>query len=37
LLLIWTPLGIAAHVAGALLLTGIIAWQRRTARVQERL
>ena len=29
LLLIWTPLGIVAHVAGALLLAGVVAWQRR--------
>lgn len=32
LLLIWTPLGITAHVAGALLLSGVVAWQRKTAK-----
>jgi len=30
-LLLWTPLGIVAHIAGVLLLAGIIAWQRRSA------
>jgi TRAP transporter 4TM/12TM fusion protein len=29
LLLIWTPLGIGAHLAGALLLAGVVAWQRK--------
>ena len=32
LLLIWTPLGITAHVAGALVLSGVVAWQRSSAR-----
>ena len=30
-LLMWTPLGLAAHVAGAVLLTALVAWQRRQA------
>ena len=29
-LLLWTPLGIAVHLAGAALLTGIVFWQRST-------
>ncbi|MBT8079386.1 MAG: TRAP transporter fused permease subunit [Gammaproteobacteria bacterium] len=29
-LLLWTPLGIAVHFAGAALLTGIVFWQRST-------
>jgi TRAP-type uncharacterized transport system fused permease subunit len=28
LLLMWTPLGLWAHVAGAVLLTAVVAWQR---------
>jgi TRAP transporter 4TM/12TM fusion protein len=32
ILLLWTPLGIALHVAGALLLLGVVAWQRRSLR-----
>lgn len=28
-LLLWTPLGLAAHVMGALLLVSIIVWQRK--------
>ncbi len=31
-LCLWTPLGLAAHVAGAALLVGIVAWQRQHAR-----
>ncbi len=31
ILCLWTPLGLAAHVAGAALLVGIVAWQRRAA------
>jgi len=30
ILILWTPFGVVAHLAGALLLTGIVAWQRRT-------
>ena len=30
-LLMWTPLAIWAHVAGAILLVGVVAWQRRQA------
>jgi TRAP transporter 4TM/12TM fusion protein len=29
ILLLWTPFGFAAHVAGAVLLTGVVVWQRR--------
>ena len=32
ILLLWTPLGIAFHVAGAVLLAGIVAWQRSALR-----
>jgi TRAP transporter 4TM/12TM fusion protein len=28
LLLMWTPLGLWAHLAGAVLLTGVVLWQR---------
>jgi len=31
-LLLWTPFGITLHIAGTLLLCGIIAWQRRETR-----
>ena len=30
LCLLWTPFGVAIHVAGAALLAGIVFWQRRT-------
>ena len=30
-LLMWTPLGIVAHVIGAIVVIGIVAWQRRTS------
>ena len=30
-LLLWTPLGVAFHVAGALLFVAVIVWQRRAA------
>lgn len=30
-LLMWTPLGLVAHIIGGLLLFGIVAWQRRQA------
>jgi len=29
--LLWTPLGIPLHLAGAALLIGVVIWQRRTA------
>ena len=28
-LLLWTPLGLAAHAMGALLLVSIVVWQRK--------
>ena len=28
-LLLWAPLGIAAHLAGAVLLVAVIVWQRK--------
>lgn len=31
-LLLWTPLGIVAHVVGAVMLISVVAWQRRRAR-----
>jgi TRAP transporter 4TM/12TM fusion protein len=31
-LLLWTPLGVPLHAAGAVLLIGIVAWQRRGLR-----
>ena len=30
-LLLWTPLGVAFHIAGALLFVAVIVWQRRSA------
>ena len=30
-LLMWTPLGVAFHLAGAGLLIAVVAWQRRAA------
>jgi len=29
--LLWTPFGLALHVAGAALLIGVVVWQRKTA------
>lgn len=31
-LTLWTPLGLVAHIAGAILLVGVIAWQQREVR-----
>lgn len=30
-LLLWTPLGIIAHIAGAVILVSVVTWQRRSA------
>ena len=30
-LLLWTPLGVLFHIAGALLFVGVVVWQRRAA------
>jgi TRAP-type uncharacterized transport system fused permease subunit len=30
--LLWTPFGIAIHIAGAIVLTGVIIYQRRTVK-----
>ncbi|MGI9263205.1 MAG: TRAP transporter large permease subunit, partial [Woeseiaceae bacterium] len=31
-LLMWTPLGVVAHIAGAVMLIGVVSWQRYSAK-----